>query len=133
MHSHITRIAQECNTQRLLLDIDMYRLGDIYDVPALRLNALAGFKIRLDALLLEEDDRAAEPFLDIIKPIYECTGREEDNLRKMLVLYLRLFSARLASEVARKRLGELAGEVKEFGSALVGDYLELVGRIGRTN
>lgn len=127
MHSHNTRLANECNTQRLLLDIDMYRMGDIYAVPSLQLQSLAYLKVRLDALL-QEDESAAKAFLEIVKPVYECTGSDDDHLRKMLVLYLRLFGRRFTSREARKRLGELAGEVKEFGMVLVGDYLEVVGR-----
>lgn len=129
MQSHNTRLANECNTYRLLLDIDVYRMGDIYAVPSLSLHALACLKVRLDALL-QEDKRAGECFLEIVKPVYECTGSGDDKLREMLVLYLRLFGAKLTSEGARKRLGELAGEVKEFGAALVGDYLEVVGSGG---
>ena len=92
------KVANESNQRRLHLDVEMWRMGDIYDVPSLKTQAAH----RLEWRLYEYSCIRAGPgpIVGMIAPVYEYTGSDRNILRRLLFRALRSFRRSIHEDTA---------------------------------
>ena len=109
-------VANESNKRRLHLDVEMWRMGDTYDVPSLKRLAAC----RLERRLYEYSCLRGSPgpILGIIAPVYEYTGSDRNILRRLLFRALRSFKRSLhQDEASRSVLETLRVDAHGFDAA----------------
>ena len=109
-------VANESNKRRLHLDVEMWRMGDIYDVPPLKTQAAC----RLEWRLYEYSRVGGSPgpILGMIAPVYEYTGSDRSILRRLLFRALRSFKGSIhQDEASRSALETLKANVYGFDTA----------------
>ena len=109
-------VANESNKRRLQLDVEMWRMGDTYDVPSLKRQAAC----RLERRLYEYScvRGSPGPILGIIAPVYEYTGSDRNVLRRLLFRGLKSFRKSIwQDEASRSTLQTLRRTVHAFDTA----------------
>ena len=109
-------VADESKKRRLHLDVEMWRMGDTYDVPSLKKQAAHRLEWRLYDYSCARGGPG--PILGLIAPVYEYTGSDRNILRRLLFRGLRSFRKSIWQDKAsRSTLQTLRRTVHGFDTA----------------
>ena len=112
----VKRLADNTNSRRFLLDVEMYRMGDMYDVPSLKKQAAHRLEWRLYEYSCARGSPG--PILGLIAPVYEYTGSDRNILRRLLFRGLKSFRKSIwQHEASRSTLKTLKATVHGFDKA----------------
>ena len=114
--------GSEVLKQHLRLDVDMWRIGDLYDVPTLKGYAAAQLFERLKRD--HAHNGASQRLSSIILPVYEYSTRENRELRVIVMKFLRKHRSNIsADEEATSSLQDIQAANQDFVANILADYL----------